>query len=341
MPIALREAAWHDCPMSFATRCTSCGTIFRVVLDQLKVSEGWVRCGRCHAVFNAEQGLFDLQHDVPPAWDEPAAAENEPLTEATEADFSSHEEAAHGQFDEPAQPIGVDSAGGPAGESMSAVDDDSPSPFVSHDSAFDLAATRVEGAFTARPEFDDGPELLEPMTDSASAPGFVLQAQRDERWQSTPVRLMLGALSLLLLLGLAMQGTRHFRDRMAAQWPQAQPWLMRYCEWAGCSIAPFRHLESVRIENSALNAVERTDAPEALTLTVTLHNHGPVPVALPAVDLTLSGADGEVISRRALLPTDFNAAPPQLTPEVDTPMQVHLAVDGHKVSGYTVEVFYP
>ena len=338
MPIALREAAWHDCPMSFATRCTSCGTIFRVVLDQLKVSEGWVRCGRCHAVFNAEQGLFDLQHDVPPAWDEPAATDNEPLTEATEENFSSHEEAAHGQFDESAQPIAVDALS-PAVESISTVDDNSPSPSIGHDSALDLAATRFEGAFTAPQESDNGPELFEPMTDSAGAPGFVLQAQRDERWQTAPVRLALGLLSLLLLLGLAVQGTQHFRNRMAAQWPQAQPWLMRYCEWAGCSIEPLRHLASVRIENSALNAIERTDAPEALTLTVTLHSS--LPVAVPAVDLTLSGADGEVISRRALLPSDFNAAPPQLSPEVDTAMQVHLAVDGQKVSGYTVEVFYP
>ena len=39
--------------MSLATRCTSCGTIFRVVQDQLKVSEGWVRCGRCQEVFTA------------------------------------------------------------------------------------------------------------------------------------------------------------------------------------------------------------------------------------------------------------------------------------------------
>ena len=327
--------------MSFATRCTSCGTIFRVVLDQLKVSEGWVRCGRCHAVFNAEQGLFDLEHDVPPAWDESAATDNESPTETTGEDFSSHEEAAYGQFDESSQPVGVDAAHSPAVESTSTVDDDSPSPLVSHDSAFDLAATRFEGAFTARQESEEGPEFLEPMTDSASAPGFVLQAQRDERWQTTPVRLMLGALSLLLLLGLAVQGTHHFHNRMAAQWPTTQPWLMRYCEWAGCSIEPLRHLASVRIENSALNAIERTDASEALSLTVTLHNQGSLPVAMPAVDLTLSGADGEVISRRALLPSDFNTAPLQLSPEVDTPLQVHLAIDGHKVSGYTVEVFYP
>lgn len=52
--------------MSLATRCTSCGTIFKVVQDQLKVSEGWVRCGRCNVVFNALDGLFDLEREPPP-----------------------------------------------------------------------------------------------------------------------------------------------------------------------------------------------------------------------------------------------------------------------------------
>ena len=47
--------------MSLATSCPSCGTVFRVVEDQLKVSEGWVRCGHCHDVFNALEGLFDLE----------------------------------------------------------------------------------------------------------------------------------------------------------------------------------------------------------------------------------------------------------------------------------------
>ncbi|HRH30423.1 MAG TPA: zinc-ribbon domain-containing protein, partial [Aquabacterium sp.] len=53
--------------MSLATRCTHCGTIFKVVQDQLKVSEGWVRCGRCHEVFNAMEGLFDMDREPPPA----------------------------------------------------------------------------------------------------------------------------------------------------------------------------------------------------------------------------------------------------------------------------------
>lgn len=46
--------------MSLATSCPSCGTVFRVVQDQLKISEGWVRCGHCQEVFNALEGLFDL-----------------------------------------------------------------------------------------------------------------------------------------------------------------------------------------------------------------------------------------------------------------------------------------
>ncbi len=46
--------------MTLAARCPSCDTVFRVVRDQLRVSEGWVRCGRCDGVFNAVDVLFDI-----------------------------------------------------------------------------------------------------------------------------------------------------------------------------------------------------------------------------------------------------------------------------------------
>ncbi|HZV94222.1 MAG TPA: zinc-ribbon and DUF3426 domain-containing protein [Caldimonas sp.] len=57
--------------MSLATRCSACATVFRVAQDQLKVSEGWVRCGRCDAVFNALEGLFDLGREQPGDIDTP------------------------------------------------------------------------------------------------------------------------------------------------------------------------------------------------------------------------------------------------------------------------------
>ncbi len=67
--------------MSLATRCTHCGTIFKVVEDQLKVSEGWVRCGRCNEVFHALPTLLDLEREAPPPRNTPTGSASE-----TEAD---------------------------------------------------------------------------------------------------------------------------------------------------------------------------------------------------------------------------------------------------------------
>lgn len=43
--------------------------MFLVVEDQLRVSEGWVRCGRCTNVFNAIDDLIDVDHGTPVALD--------------------------------------------------------------------------------------------------------------------------------------------------------------------------------------------------------------------------------------------------------------------------------
>ncbi len=60
--------------MTLATRCAACGTAFRVVEDQLKVSDGWVRCGSCNGVFNASEHLFSLP-EAPQATGDAAAVE--------------------------------------------------------------------------------------------------------------------------------------------------------------------------------------------------------------------------------------------------------------------------
>lgn len=51
--------------MSLITSCPACATRFRTVADQLRVADGWVRCGRCHEVFNASRQLTQSQ-GVPP-----------------------------------------------------------------------------------------------------------------------------------------------------------------------------------------------------------------------------------------------------------------------------------
>ena len=51
--------------MRLITRCPQCETTFRVIPDQLKLAQGWVRCGRCTRVFEADQHLFEVPAPSP------------------------------------------------------------------------------------------------------------------------------------------------------------------------------------------------------------------------------------------------------------------------------------
>jgi predicted Zn finger-like uncharacterized protein len=66
------------------SRCPACATVFRVDTVQIRAREGRVRCGRCHAVFDALDAMVDItaartttaaggtQPSVPPAAFDPA-----------------------------------------------------------------------------------------------------------------------------------------------------------------------------------------------------------------------------------------------------------------------------
>jgi predicted Zn finger-like uncharacterized protein len=50
--------------MSMITRCPACQTLFKVVPDQLRISEGWVRCGQCEQIFDATPHLLTLEQEL-------------------------------------------------------------------------------------------------------------------------------------------------------------------------------------------------------------------------------------------------------------------------------------
>ena len=52
--------------MRLVTRCPACATTFKVVRDQLRISDGWVRCGRCSEVFDATLDLHEAEDDGTP-----------------------------------------------------------------------------------------------------------------------------------------------------------------------------------------------------------------------------------------------------------------------------------
>lgn len=80
------EHTYNPQPMSQITRCPFCATTFKVVADQLRISEGWVRCGQCKEVFDASEHLLVGEHEplLPEASVHDAQAPAEPAAERQE-----------------------------------------------------------------------------------------------------------------------------------------------------------------------------------------------------------------------------------------------------------------
>jgi hypothetical protein len=142
----------------------------------------------------------------------------------------------------------------------------------------------------------------------------------------------------ILLAVLALQAGHHFRDLIATRWPDAKPALAAWCVELACSIDLPKRIEDVSVESSALT---RVAAPDAFKLSVALHNRGAMAVALPSVDLSLTDASGQLVARRVLTPRDFRVVSPFMQPGAESALQVVLATAGARVTGYTVEIFYP
>lgn len=414
--------------MSLATRCTACGTIFRVVQDQLRVSEGWVRCGRCAEVFDAREQLFDIDREAPPPWPAeaagavaqeppepsiapppapvmapsapldmlppamapkmtpahaPAAPDPTPTWTAVPAPAEPSDEEIE---DQPAQIYAEASVATPAPADERHeprwidVDEDTAviaplpvqaesepeikpvKPFRAAKNAVAKAASKAlhhdEGAEavaeTAAPALlpDTSPDVvLTPRLAELSAgssakaeaagatiPSFMRKAEQAQRWRRPGVRAALGLGVLLLALLLALQIAHHFRNAIGALYPQARPALQALCDISGCQLQPWRRIDALSVESSALS---QAGAGNQYQLSVSLRNKSGVEVATPWIELSLTDAAGAVIARRMLPPGEFRNSKPAMAPGAELPLQLLLSTGSQKVSGYTVEIFHP
>lgn len=293
-----------------ATRCPACSTVFRVVADQLRVSEGWVRCGRCSEVFNAAQALVDLETGAARRLD--AGPPPPPPPESPPAGHEPQDTVAESE-----PPPGPWSDQGP---------DDAPL-IDTTESRFAADAAEAFGAPAPEPEAP------------SQEPSFVRRAERARRWRSPRLRAALIGTSALAALALALQAAHAWRDTLAARVPAVRPALDATCALLGCTIAAPRALDAISVENSGLVRVERSNL---YRLQIALRNRSAHEVALPAVDLTLSDGTGRLIARRVLQPAEFGVRQTLLPAGRDLALQATLQMAaGDTVAGYTVELFYP
>jgi predicted Zn finger-like uncharacterized protein len=150
------------------------------------------------------------------------------------------------------------------------------------------------------------------------------------------------AIPVLVLL-FAAQALFHFRDAIAAHWPTAKPLLIRMCAVADCKVRPLQDVEHLSIEASDLQADPAHKG--LLTLSATIRNRAPYPVAYPHIELTLTDTQEQIVVRRAIVPSEY------LSGAVDTEsgvpghseLAVKLFIDASATTqaGYQVYLFYP
>ena len=324
--------------MSLATRCTECGTVFRVVQDQLKVSEGWVRCGRCSAVFNALENLCELDAEAAvPAHDPNQDAASQEMPAHAQAAAHAVAEADEHELHEPTRPF-IDSvapaqARGFGADSLPPMADDG------------LPAAIVSFSSESLPD-DEPPRRAPPVAppppagaDAAlsDAPQFVRAAERAAFWRRPGVRMGLAAASVLLGATLVLQLALAGRDWLAAHVPGTRPFLGAVCELAGCRIEPLKRIGQLSVDSSGLT---RLDSTAAYRLSVVLRNRAETAVAVPALDLSLTDGSGQLVARRVLRAPELGL-PPVIEAGQELPLQALLSTGERRVSGYTVELFYP
>lgn len=365
--------------MSLATRCPACHTAFRVVQDQLKVSEGWVRCGRCNEVFNALEGLFDLERDpAPTSGTAPASSPpGDSPTAAVQAGLGALLSRASSDVAPPpahATPPAAAHPPDPAWQDE-AGEDDAPTTSEVLDSRFldrstygaqhegDVEHEFADARLDSRLHGEDDTDALRPAAwtpraapppapltrrrspreraatqdEPAATPGFLRRAEREARWRHPAVRGALGLAALLLMAGLALQWAHHERNWLAAHHPSARPWLEQLCAWTGCRVGPWQSIDHVVVDSSSLAP---GGTPDSYRLLVQLRNRADVALAVPAIELALTDLQGQLVTRRALLPSDFRTGD-TLAARGDITLRLDFRTPGHRVAGYTVEAFYP
>jgi predicted Zn finger-like uncharacterized protein len=333
--------------MSLITRCPACATMFKVVPDQLRVSEGWVRCGQCSEVFDANANLLD-----------PAAALNPapPLT-VSHVDIEAGETVPPEEVIADATPE-AEPEMAEAVEVAEAAESQQADPFLAVNPHALYIDPLEDHAAAAEPELLPEPSLARAEEEASEQPS---EADAEEEIngeelhhaflqprtapppppQRRAVRVALALLGVVLGAGLLAQVAVHERDRIVALEPATKAVLGPLCDLLGCRIAPLQQIESVVIDSSSFTKVRG----DVYRLGFTLKNIAQTPLATPALELTLTDLQDQAVVRKVFAVKDFADKQTVLEPGAELPASLPVAVklggNGEKISGYRLLSFYP
>ena len=349
--------------------------MFKVVPDQLRISEGWVRCGKCSEVFDAARNLqvLAVPHRTPSSRPEPPKVPSTRApTPATVAASQLAQDVPRAPVSEPAGSVPRQPANEPPSaptkaardateNELSLVPDASvldPRRSFTASSLLTRRERRVSppppedvdalnSIFFAEPSTVQSPGENTPAADSPVRDSvmdedvsFVRDARRNAFWRRPLVRGVLAVVTFALLGGLVLQIGLHERNRLASLYPALKPWLVQLCEVAQCKVEVPRQIDSIVIDNSSFTRLRG----DLFRLGFVVRNTSGVAVAAPAVELTLTDTQEKPVIRRVLQPAELGASA-VLAPRGEWSASLNLGVsagaDNARVAGYRLLAFYP
>ena len=197
----------------------------------------------------------------------------------------------------------------------------------------------------------DGLPAREPASPSASvspaAPTTALPPpfapDSPSPWQRFGGRRTWIVLAVLAALVLLLQVLRQERDLIVARQPTLRPLLAGLCRVSGCELSALRQINDIKIDGASF---AREKVGDGFQLDFTLRNAANVPLAMPAIELSLFDTQERAVVRRVLMPADF-AAPAVLAAGAERVASLSLHLTGPEaaalppVVGFKVEALYP
>jgi predicted Zn finger-like uncharacterized protein len=351
--------------------------MFKVVPDQLRVSDGWVRCGQCNEVFDANSNLQPRAETArnsiaaplvqestpvpvpvppPPPPPPPPIPKEQPvervIQDVVQPTADVEAEVSVGVDPKHVEPIAERSTSSvvPA-VSRTVESDPSVSPRALQSEPKPEALVSVAARQTTLGDQRitavrrDNPKRVRKGT-TAQKPEEPLQHSflatgKVSSTASKPwVRVVFWILSTVLTIVLAVQIVVHERDRIATTMPSAQRALEPLCAALGCKILPLRQIESIVIDSSSFAKTR----PDVYRLNFTLKNIAQISVATPSVELTLTDIQDQAVLRRVFVTSEFGRQQ-KMEPGAELTASLAVAVKpgagSAKVSGYRLLSFYP
>jgi hypothetical protein len=148
-------------------------------------------------------------------------------------------------------------------------------------------------------------------------------------------------LALTLLAALAAQVGLLLRNPLVQWLPESRPWVTQACALVSCELAPVRSLAAVAIDGSSLSFASESGHHR---VRVFLRNTGTDRLEVPALELSLTDVQGELLARRVFLPTQWDQARAALQPSEEATVDITLdlqGLDAQAIASFRVLPLYP